>query len=190
MAEKCARVFERAGFSKRHAAKKIEKGDTAWHDKCETIACALNDGALLVLVGKRGTGKTQMVVDASKRFLKSREVGSEAPEIMYTKAIEVFVELRGSYRDDSSLSEQAIIKNYCRPQVLIIDEMHERGESSWEDRILTHIIDTRYGGMKDTILISNQKINEFKEQLGPSIMSRLTETGGMIDCDWDSFRKA
>ena len=47
----------------------------------------------------------------------------------------------------------------------------------------------RYGAMKDTILISNQTPDVFQKAIGSSILSRLQETGAIIQCDWPSFRE-
>ena len=202
-AELTFRMVQEAKFSNRHMAFNGPFKDEEWNEKAATVEDKLGSGALLALVGSRGTGKTQMahraVVLHSEWIIKSTsddDVICFPVKVMslysatYTRAMNIFIALRGSYNKDSGTSEEQIIRDHCRPKLLIIDEMHERGESTWEDRILTHIIDTRYGDMKDTILISNQTVGEFAQQVGPSIISRLTETGGIIVCDWDSFRRS
>ena len=74
-------------------------------------------------------------------------------------------------------------------ELLIIDEIHEVSEDSkHKDRILTDLLDTRYAAKRDTILISNQSAEEFARTTNPSILSRLNEHGGIISCDWQSFR--
>ena len=77
---------------------------------------------------------------------------------------------------------------FIHPQLLVIDEAQERGESDWESRMLTHVVDKRYFLQRDTLLISNLKLDEFKASIGTSICSRLIETGGAILADWPSFR--
>lgn len=42
--------------------------------------------------------------------------------------------------------------------------------------------------MKDTIPIANLKEEEFLKSIGQSAESRLREVGGVIVCDWPSFR--
>ena len=72
--------------------------------------------------------------------------------------------------------------------MLILDEVQERGNTAWEDRILTHILDRRYGAMVPTIIIANLTESALVECLGDSIISRLTETGGVIEIDGPSHR--
>jgi DNA replication protein DnaC len=68
--------------------------------------------------------------------------------------------------------------------------MQERGETPWEDRLLTHLIDRRYASEKDTLLITNQSKESFIQSIGPSAASRIVEVGGIVTCDWPSYRKA
>ena len=188
-------VFRNAGFDRRHTQKRITIGPDDWNVKCNHIADSIGKGVMIALTGKRGTGKTQMVSEAVARYLDG--IGDltlagacvpSGPGAVYLRAIGIFIAIRASYGKKSEETEGDVIKRYCRPGLLIIDEMHDRGETEWEDRMLTHIIDVRYGAMKDTVMISNQTKDEFLKQVGSSISSRLAETGGVMECDWDSFR--
>jgi len=58
----------------------------------------------------------------------------------------------------------------------------------WEDRMLTALVDYRYSQKRDTVLISNLKRDEFETSMGNSILSRMVEAGGIIECGWPSFR--
>jgi len=100
-----------------------------------------------------------------------------------------FLDLKAGYRDKGA-AEKQVIEQYCTPSLLILDEVQERGETPWEDRILGHLIDRRYGAQKDTLLISNQTKENFLSSIGESAASRIRETGGMIICDWESYRSS
>jgi len=191
LAERRITSFKEINFSKRHADAKIDIDESpeSWRKSCLYIAEKAGKGVLLALVGGRGTGKTQMVAEAARIVLEKWDGEKYITHFSYVRAMSIFMEIRSSYRQGSSKSEARIISDYRQPGTLIIDEMHDRSDTEWENRILTHIIDLRYGDVKDTILISNQTPDEFGAQVGPSIMSRLTETGGVIKCDWQSFRK-
>jgi len=184
-----SRIFRNAGFPARHMNFRAIQADTPWDACAKSITQRLGQGGIIALIGIRGTGKTQMVVEATRLYLAKWDGWTDSPPSpMYARAMSVFIDIRGSYRKDAALTESRVIQHYRKPSLLVLDDMHDRGESAWEDRMLTHIIDLRYGDMKDTILISNQKPEDFAEQVGTSIMSRLTETGGIIVCDWKSFR--
>lgn len=91
--------------------------------------------------------------------------------------------------DKEGGTERTALKAFTDPKLLVIDEVHERGRSEWEQRMLTTIIDTRYrSGYKDTIIIGNMKETQLTEELGASIMSRVSETGGILVADWKSYR--
>lgn len=136
----------------------------------------------MALIGERGPGKTQMGVALIRDNSERGKVSH------YTTAMEIFLALKASYRSGATESEAEILKRFTNPTLLVIDEMQERGETAWEDRLLTHLIDKRYGSERDTLLISNLKQEDFMAALGPSIVSRLIETGGVVNCNWPSFR--
>jgi DNA replication protein DnaC len=68
------------------------------------------------------------------------------------------------------------------------DEIGKRGESVWEGNLLFELLNNRYADRTDTIVIANLNPQDLAESLGPSITSRLNETGGVIHCDWPSRR--
>jgi DNA replication protein DnaC len=84
----------------------------------------------------------------------------------------------------------SLLEHFASVECLIIDELHEVPEESrHKDRFLTDLLDKRYAGRRDTILISNQKEADFWKSTSDSIKSRLVEHGGVIPCEWPSFRE-
>jgi hypothetical protein len=69
----------------------------------------------------------------------------------------------------------------------VIDECQERGETDWENRLLTYIVDKRYAQLRDTVLISNQTKDQFCKSMGSSIISRMQETGGSLNAHGSRF---
>ena len=62
--------------------------------------------------------------------------------------------------------------------------------ADWEDRLLFELLDRRYGDMTDTLLIANSDRQTFLASVGPSLASRIQETGGTVTADWASLRGA
>jgi DNA replication protein DnaC len=174
-------LFSTSQIPTRHAGFK-NPVDGPWHDSLMAVTTKLGSGCIYVILGTRGTGKTQLAVSLV-RFNSFERLESS----LYVKALDVFVALREAYRKDGD-SESKIIKHFTKPSLLIIDAMEERGETPFEDRLLNHIIDKRYDNLTDTILITNQTPEAFAQSAGPSIISRIHETGDKIVCDWKSFR--
>lgn len=147
--------------------------DAAWR-----IAC--NRG-MVALCGNRGSGKTQIACDILREFCKA---GQKA---IYTTAIDMFIDLRTPIQTGKE-SEREVLERFCKPTMLVIDEIQERGQTFWEDRLLTYIIDRRYRDMRATIIIANLLPEQFRQHLGESAWDRLRGTGGLVICEWPSFR--
>ena len=69
-----------------------------------------------------------------------------------------------------------------------MDELHQRGHTEYEDRMLHHILDCRYDRQRQTILISNEDPERFCESIGSAVVDRMEESGVLLKCDWHSFR--
>ena len=155
-----------------------------WLDQLLEISEEIGSGFIVVLHGARGTGKTQLAVNLI------REACIEQRPARYTTAMSLFFALRATYKPDEGRTEAAVVRDYVEPQLLVVDEIHERGESSWEDRTLGHILNERYARCLDTVLVTNETAKAAAESLGASITDRVRECGWLVSCDWPSFRGA
>lgn len=153
------------------------------YTKCiETVLRKERRGSITVLIGNRGTGKTQIAVETI------REGCIALYTARYARALDIFLEVRAAMKSEHQTEIDAI-RTYLDPEILVIDEMQERGETAFEDRLLVNILDKRYTSMLDTILIANQAPEQFITAVGASIADRIRETGGIIECTWESFRR-
>jgi DNA replication protein DnaC len=160
----------------------VDETHEAWRKAREELWDRIGSGFLIALVGNRGSGKTQLAEQAVK--------GATSTELsaFYTRAMTIFLEIRATYRSET-LTELAVVEKFCTPRLLVIDEIQVRGDSEWEGKVLDNIIDERYGAMRDTLIVGNLKPDTLRKSLGPSVMDRLNETGRIIECAWESFRK-
>jgi len=154
-----------------------------WLARKADIIGQLHNGVIISMIGQRGTGKTKMACDCIYEYIDRWNTLAR-----YMTAMDFFIKVKDAYRTNSVESELYVLKDMSRPGLLVIDEIQERGQTEWEDRLLTHVINTRYAELKDTILISNQTEQVFTAGVGTSIASRMKETGGIIVCDWPSYR--
>lgn len=186
------------GFPDRHRANTELSGDE-WNAAYQKALEIAESGGIIVCHGRRGTGKTQIAVEIAKnaklphsekpRKEWTMQTHPEHRPAIYCKAMEIFIDLKNSFQRPAAPSEKAIIEKLASAAFLVIDEAHVRGETKYEDDKLTHIIDKRYDAMRPTMLITNLQRKEFAAQLSPSILSRIEESGGGIECNWESFRK-
>lgn len=154
--------------------------DPVWMEHFGKAMQKCEDGGIVALIGPRGTGKTRLASEAMRNL---------APEKgCYTTAMGLFLRIRASFGKSSKESEDDIVREMSTNPLLILDEVQERGNTAWEDRLLTHILDKRYGAMAPTIVIANLTEAALVECLGDSIISRLTETGGILEINGPSHR--
>jgi hypothetical protein len=153
-----------------------------WAIKLDAIESKIGTGFLFGVAGTRGNGKTQMAVEAM------RTATGRGLSARYETAVALFARIKATFRQSAKESEQDIVAALRKPRLLVIDEIGKRGESDWEQNVLFWLIDSRYGDMTDTLLIGNLEPSGFAQCIGPSLASRLNETGGMILADWPNRR--
>ena len=155
----------------------------AWLECFQACRAKLGTGTLLALVGTRGEGKTQIAVELIRATCRDGRTAK------YARVAEYFMDIKATFgKDGDRLTEREVVNLYCRPRLLVLDEAHEKAGSEWAGSLLNLLIDRRYADRKDTILVANLKRDDFVTAIGPSIASRMNETGGIIECAWGSFR--
>jgi DNA replication protein DnaC len=142
------------------------------------MAESLEEGRLSAMIGPRGTGKTQLAA-----WIMANRDGHG----MYFRAADLMSTMKSWY---SLPSDQCNHNNRLLATVplLVIDEMQERVETEHEDKIITALIDKRYGNLLPTLLVANLTLEKFSQHVGPSIDNRIREGGMVLLCDWPSFR--
>lgn len=182
-------AWQKSGVPERHR-RRVEEwlagGDgpsgSRWLEARSTIRGKLGIGSTIALIGPRGTGKTQLAVSAI------RDVCLRGKTARYIRAIDLFRTVNECFGKTKE-RERKVVDGFADPALLVLDELHVRRETAAEGIVLTDLIDKRYGLCRDTLLLSNQTEPEFVENIGSSAHDRLIETGGLIVCDWESYRQ-
>lgn len=159
--------------------------DDAMERYAHTVGCLtslFDKPGMVALIGTRGTGKTWMGCGLVMTFCRHGRYA------LYRDAMDYFLDLKATYDDGAKLDQQQVEARYLKPELLVLDEVHERGDTAWEDRMLTRLINKRYADERSTVLISNQDERTFAERIGASIADRIHDGGGVIVCDWESLR--
>ena len=186
-------------FPERHGRELTLRGDE-WQAAYTKALAIAESGGIIVAWGKRGTGKTQIAYQIAH---KATFIDTHFPQewkdrfalpvktrpCIYAKAMDIFMRMKNGFQRKDQPSELDIVESLVQAAFLVIDEAHVRGETKYEDDKLTHIIDKRYDAMRPTMLITNLTNKDFAAQLSPSILNRIEEIGGGIECNWQSYRK-
>lgn len=154
----------------------------SWASTYGLALAAAKPGALVVLAGGLGCGKTSMAIQLLKAKI---QMGATA---RYDTAMGFLLKLRDAMRRDSSESPLSVMRSYEDPDFLVLDEVAKRGESAYDDRLLFELLNFRKNYLRTTILTCNCHTSGLSELLGPSIWDRINESGGCIQCAWPSFR--
>lgn len=169
-------------FIKRHIESPVRTG-VQWKNVREGIADRMGKGFLFALVGPQGRGKTQIAVDL---MLKASDLLKTS---RYTSALGFFSDIKSCYQSEAPCDESEMLRAYCKEDLLVIDEFEKRSDNKWANDLIFEVLNRRYGMVKDTLLISNLSKEGFESFLGDSIVSRMNEVGGILECSWDSFRE-
>ena len=143
------------------------------------------DGAVIVLCGARGTGKTTVAKEVQWQHIdKDRSAGR------YSLFQDVFESLRilyGEFADKRENGASWARERLVSAGLLILDEVHEvLTESKQAHRVLNDLVIRRHEARNDTVIITNQP----KESTGldSSILSRANACGFVYEPTWTPFR--
>jgi DNA replication protein DnaC len=187
------------GFPSRYKDAPEATGDDWWTHYRLALA-TVDSGGIVVMYGTNGTGKTRMAYELAKKCVPKDthysiggmgwNAGKKERPAIYTTAVNLFMEIKDTFRPDSEQSELSLVKKYTDAGLLVLDEIQEKGSTQFEDRKITQIVDSRYMHERPTILIANYSRNEFAESLSPAILDRIRENGCGLYFDWESYRNA
>lgn len=172
------------GFPRRHIEgikDMTSKGLSAFEERKAKV---VHGDCLLILCGKRGPGKTQIATALGYAM------GEDSQSARYYKAHDFLSLIRQQFDDDRQLKFQARegLENSKRCGLLVLDEWSELAGTDWENRTMTNLIDHRYDNLLSTVIITNHSPKDAVKAVGESIWSRAEETGGIVVCDWPSYR--
>jgi len=186
-------AWRTCGVGRRHRENMVASPTGEWGTALAGLTPLLGTGCLMGLCGNRGTGKSQLAAHLIRQRIETYQPdtakGIGGPP-RYCRAMELFLDVRATFKTAATIAERDTIRGYVSPCLLVVDEMQERGETPFEDRLLTYILEVRYAEMRDTVLIANQTPAEFVRAIGKSAEDRMREAGGLVECVWGSYRAA
>lgn len=192
-----------AGFPLRHRerieeAAKVPRSTTdGWHIERSGQARVARDaawkalqprGGCVVLLGTRGTGKTQLAVELALQAARNGLGGFNGGQAYHVLS-ELFRAEKRTFGRDTESPRTSPIDSASAVELLVLDEIQERFESEWEDRELAMLFDRRYREVRRTILVGNLALKDAPSKLPASIWSRLVECAVVLECNWASFRR-
>ena len=177
-------LWEASGVEARHRGRQL--GELERHGQWAAAfeaACGIVDaGGIMALLGDRGNGKTQLAVMLIRRFCLALKA------CRYVRCREIGLCVRRAFDPGAEVTEREALEQFASPRLLVVDELQELAATDFSRDTLTYILDHRYGRCVPTVLIANTTEDSFKKIVGPAVVDRLREGGGVIMFDWPSFR--
>jgi DNA replication protein DnaC len=172
----------RHGYPKRHAKRAVGQIKPVFSEQAQgAIRTALASDSILLLLGPRGAGKTQVAVQvAIERIRDGRSPGR------YLKTTDMFAIIKATWT--STEREDDVLRRLRKTPLLVLDEFHEMGTTEWEQRTVVNLLDHRYDDEVPTILISNCTPENVAQTINPSVLDRANERGGILHLDGPSHR--
>jgi DNA replication protein DnaC len=130
--------------------------------------------------GTVGTGKTHLGVAASKAAVIAAVKARSRASLLVTSAPALLSEIRSSFRESASLSEDDLIRKYSSVEFLLVDDLGVERSTDFAIQTLYLIVDARYTGMRRTVFTSNLNIADIGDQLGDRIASRICGMGCVV----------
>jgi DNA replication protein DnaC len=180
----------RLRFARLGSFKPICDFDWLWPKKIDRLAIEelgalefLAEAANVVLIGPNGTGKTMIAQNLAHRAL----LGGH--RVRFTTASAMLNDLAAQ---DSAAALQRRLRHYCRPSLLVVDEL---GYLSYDSRyadLLFEVVTRRYQ-QRSTIFTTNKPFSEW-QQVFPNaacvvtIIDRLVHKAEILTIEGESYR--
>lgn len=188
------RVWRAVKIPSRHR-EAVESGAIKPTAVSKRLDVLVNDRAVCMVFGPRGSGKTQEMACLAERwcFASGLPDGCDRGAV-YVRLIDLDQEIKDTiYSGKGTWQQWRDRYRYCG--LLLIDELNEltdkaAGEYGELRRQLTALIDLRYGDMRPTVLAMNAAdAARAREIVGDSIASRVQEGNGAIEMPRVNYRK-
>jgi len=173
------------GFPQRHIQNLDRMHGRSLEMAKKHLSRILTGDLIFIVCGERGPGKTQMAA------FWGQETAFQLKRARYYKSHDFLCTIREQFDKDGHRSQKAReeLHDAKKCHLLILDEWSELAGTDWEKRTMTNLIDHRYDNLLATVIITNHTPAEAIKAVGDSIWNRSEEIGGILVCNWKSYRK-
>lgn len=195
IAENPEPLLEKIGIGARHLTCSFDnyKGGEKIKNICTDV---VKEPCDLILTGSAGSGKTHLAVAIFREWIKNQTIKTVFDDDEYRLLFnavfitvpDLLLQIRRSFKDDSKVTEEQIVRRYSQRKYLILDDLGSEKTTDWSITTLYTIIDRRYRDMNPTIVTTNLTIDEIGAQISERIASRLS-SGKVIKINAPDYRK-
>lgn len=140
-----------------------------------------SNGSGFMFMGSCGTGKNHLASAIAVDLMRRHHI------VVMVSVMDLMARVRESY--SGAVTEERLLADLCRPELLIIDEIGLQRDTLDERLWLTRIIDKRLQAKMPTGFITNLDTEGLKAMLGERAFDRLRDAVALrIKFNWPSHR--
>lgn len=173
-------AVERSGVPARYRQPVARTGEEAEAMSSLRQLVRAGSGAIVLLCGAPGTGKTHMACELA---LERARAGTS---VLYTRAWDLMSRLKATF--DGKGTEGDVLSRYVSAGVLVVDEWWRCGTTPWTKDTLWNLVDRRYAELRPTVIVSNGTEAQIAPTFDAAMWDRINEDGGVLECGWASHR--
>jgi DNA replication protein DnaC len=149
------------------------------------IDLAASPATDLLFTGPCGCGKTHLAAALLRGLIENGRLFLRPTKFL--PVIDFMLEVKSSF-NSREITEESIIDEYAKPNLLVFDDLGAEKSSEWAVSTIYALIDQRYRNMKPTFITTNLSLEQIELQLGSRIASRLSEYT-IINISMPDYRK-
>ncbi len=193
--EKINELLDKSGLGKRFTKRTFENFNTYnltleiihAHDKAIKFTKDFPDTSQgLLFSGPVGTGKTHLAAAIANELIR------KLYSVIFGNVTDIITLIKGSYRQDSEITEGEIIKAFTEDtDIFIIDDLGKERATPNTNTVLYQIINRLYENEKPIIVTTNFSSAALRKKLGErgdAIVSRLAEMCELIKVSGQDWR--
>ena len=143
------------------------------------------EGKWLVLIGPCGTGKGHLAAAIATQIIREYDQW-----VKFKKYIELVSSIKNTWGGRTEDTEQEIITEACKCDLLIMDEIGVQFDTNAERVLIYRVLDSRYENLKPLIMTTNLCEKEIGKVVGQRILDRMCEPPNeIIILNWPSYRQ-
>lgn len=143
-----------------------------------------NSIASFVFSGRHGTGKNHLASAICNALLLQDK------SVLIITVADIMSAMKGTFNDDNSVTEEQLLSDLSKVDLLVIDEIGMQIESRYEKVIINQIVDRRSSSKRPTGMLTNLNNQEMNTLLGERVMDRMRMGDSLwVNFTWGSYRQ-
>ncbi|HGJ5900023.1 ATP-binding protein [Arsenophonus apicola] len=138
-----------------------------------------------IFSGGCGTGKNHLAASIGYYLM------SKGRSVLCITVADLMMRFRATYEKNTKLTEQQLLDELCKVDLLILDEIGIQYQHSENTKIIVNqLVDRRTSHKKPIGMLTNLNSEQIRQVLGDRIIDRMMMSNGIwLNFNWSSYRR-